>query len=106
MWRICSKHRICSTIPRRYRTSKPAGRPASDDLVRRHFHANAANVVWLTDITEHWTGRGKLYLCAVKNVWSNRIVGWSVNSRMRASLTVDALEDVWRRSGRPCDVIS
>lgn len=50
VWRICSKYRICSTIQRRYRTGKPASQPASDDLVRRQFHANAANVVWLTDI--------------------------------------------------------
>ncbi|MFT8704014.1 IS3 family transposase [Bifidobacterium aquikefiricola] len=105
VWRICSKYRICSTIQCRYRTGKPASRPASDDLVRRKFHADAANVVWLTDITEHWTSQGKLYLCAVKDVWSNRIVGWSVNSRMRASLAVDALEDAWQRRGKPRDVI-
>jgi transposase InsO family protein len=45
-----------------------------DNLVDREFTAPATNVVWLTDITEHATGEGKLYLCAVKDVCSNRIV--------------------------------
>ena len=40
-------------------------------------------LVWLTDITEHRTGEGKLYLCAVKDVYSGRIVGYSIAERMR-----------------------
>jgi transposase InsO family protein len=47
--------------------------------------------VCLTDITEHATGEGKLYLCAIKDVYSNRIVGYSIDSRMKASLAVSAL---------------
>jgi putative transposase len=43
--------------------------------------------------TEHWTGEGKLYLCAIKDVFSNRIVGYSIDSRMKASLAVHALEN-------------
>jgi transposase InsO family protein len=38
-----------------------------DDLVRREFAATAPNRLWLTDITEHPTAEGKLYLCAVKD---------------------------------------
>jgi NADP-dependent 3-hydroxy acid dehydrogenase YdfG len=47
--------------------------------------------VWLTEISEHAAGEGKLYLCAVKDVFSNRIVGYSIASRMKASLEVSAL---------------
>lgn len=39
--------------------------------MRRQFHAQAADQVWLTDITEHWADEGKLYLCAIKDVYSN-----------------------------------
>ena len=39
----------------------------------------APNRLWLTDITEHATGEGKLYLCAVKDVYSGRIVGYSID---------------------------
>ncbi len=53
----------------------------------------------MSDITEHWTGEGKLYLCAIKDVWSNRIVGYSIDSRMKSRLVVAALDNaVARRS--------
>jgi putative transposase len=64
-----------------------------DDLVDRQFTAAAPNEVWLTDITEHPTGEGKLYLCAIKDVHSGRIVGYSMDSRMTASLAVTALRN-------------
>jgi len=44
----------------------------------------------LTDITEHPTSEGKLYLCAIKDVYSGRIVGYSIANRMKASLAVAA----------------
>ena len=53
------------------------GPPVHDDLVERDFTADAPNQLWLSDITEHRTGEGKLYLCAIKDVFSNRIVGYS-----------------------------
>lgn len=42
-------------------------------LVGRDFTADAANRLWLTDITEHWTGEGKLYLCAIKACAPERV---------------------------------
>ena len=64
-----------------------------DDLVQRRFRADGPDRVWLTDITEHHTGEGKLYLCAIKDVWSNRIVGYSIDERMKARLAVSALRN-------------
>ena len=61
-------------------------------------------MLWLTDITEHWTGEGKLYLCAVKDVCSNRIVGYSISDRMKAALAVDALNSAVARRGH--DVVA
>ena len=66
-------------------------RELHDDLVQREFTADAPNRLWLTDITEHPTREGKLYLCAVKDVWSRRIVGYSIADRMTSQLAVDAL---------------
>lgn len=51
----------------------------------------------MTDITEHWTGEGKLYLCAVKDVWSNRIEGYSIDSRMKSRLAVAAIDNAVAR---------
>ena len=67
-----------------------AGPPVHDDLVKRKFTATRPNQLWLTDITEHRTDEGKLYLCAIKDVCSNTIVGYSIDSRMKASLAVAA----------------
>ena len=50
------------------------------DLVRRNFHRPAPNQLWLTDITEHPTREGKVYCCAVLDVFSRRVVGWSIDS--------------------------
>ncbi|MEU5169857.1 IS3 family transposase [Streptomyces mutomycini] len=61
--------------------------PVHDDLVRRDCTADGPNRSWLTDITEHATGEGKLYLCAVKDVYSGRIVGYSIGPRMKPRLT-------------------
>jgi transposase InsO family protein len=56
--------------------------------------------VWLTDITEHRTREGKVYLCAIKDVFSNRIVGYSIDSRMKARIAVNALEMAVAHRGR------
>ncbi len=84
--RLCSAQRIWSVFAKKRGLNRKAGPPVHDDLVGRKFTADAPNEVWLTDITEHWTGEGKLYLCAIKDVFSNRIVGYSIDSRMKASL--------------------
>jgi putative transposase len=57
----------------------------------RQFSAERPNLLWLTDITEHPTGEGKLYLCAVKDACTNRIVGYSMAERMTSQLAVDAI---------------
>jgi transposase InsO family protein len=80
----------------RQEREKP-GPPAHDDRVRRHLTAGATNQLWLTDISEHATGEGKLYLCAVKDVFSNRIVGHSICDRMKAWLAVNALNSAVAR---------
>jgi putative transposase len=84
--------------PKNRKTAKP-GTPSHDDLVRRVFHAEGPNELWLTDLTEHRTDEGKLYLCAVKDVYSNRIVGYSIDSRMKAPLAVAALDNAVARRG-------
>jgi transposase InsO family protein len=92
VWRICSDNGWWSSFGKRRRGKKTrVGAPAHDDLVRREFTAPGPNRVWLSDLTEHPTSEGKLYLCAVKDVWSNRIVGYSIAGRMESSIAVAAL---------------
>jgi putative transposase len=62
--RLCSQERIWSIHAKKRGLNRKAGPPVLDDHVRRVFTAAAPNLVWLTDITEHATSEGKLYLCA------------------------------------------
>jgi putative transposase len=89
--RLCSQQRIWSVFAKKRGLKRKAGPPVHGDLVERCFTADAPNLVWLTDITEHGTSEGKLYLCAIKDVFSNRIVGYSIDARMKSSLAVSAL---------------
>jgi transposase InsO family protein len=89
VWRICRDNGWWSSV----------GTPAHDDLVRRVFTAEAPNQLWLADLTEHGTAEGKLYCCAIKDCFSNRIVGWAIDSRMKARLVVAAIEMAVARRG-------
>jgi len=77
-----------------------------EDLVRRRFVASGPDRLWCTDITEHPTGQGKVYCAAVIDVWSRRIVGWSIADHIRADLVVDALQMAqWQRRPAPGTVV-
>jgi len=91
--RLCRQQRLWSVFAKKPGLTRRAGQPMHDDLVDRVFTAEAANVTWLTDITEHPTLEGKLYMCAIKDVWSTRIVGYSIGPRMTAELAVSALSN-------------
>jgi transposase InsO family protein len=92
VWRLCRIQHVWSTTTKKGRKHhKTPGPAVQDDLVQRDFTAPRPNAVWLTDITEHPTVEGKVYCCAIKDVFSNRIVGYSVSDRMTAQLAVSAL---------------
>ena len=108
-WRICRDNQWWSVFgKKRGKNGKRPGPPVHDDLVKRDFTADDVNELWLTDITEHWTDEGKLYLCAIKDVFSARIVGYSISDRMKARLAVNALDNAIsrRRDAAGCIVHS
>ena len=72
------------------------------DLVVRGFSPDAPNRVWAADIKQIRTGEGWLYLAAVQDLFSRRIVGWAMDSNMRAPLVVAALQ-IGRRPAPACD---
>ncbi len=94
-WKITSANGWWSVFGKRKARGKgrKVGQPVHDDLVGSDFTADAPNRLWLTDITEHRTAEGKLYLCAIKDVFSNKIVGYSIDSRMKSRLAVNALRN-------------
>ncbi|MEV8268696.1 IS3 family transposase [Microbacterium sp. NPDC076911] len=105
VWRLCKVAGIRSTIVSRKTRYRSAGEPVGDDLIMRDFTADMLDEKWLVDITEHWTSEGKLYVCAFKDVCSRRIVGYAIDSRMKASLAVRALHNAVLSRGFPRGVI-
>jgi putative transposase len=91
--RLCTQQRLWSVHARKRGRHRRPGPPVHDDLVQREFTAPAPNRLWLTDISEHPTAEGKLYLCAVKDACSKRIVGYSMDARMTSELAVNALRN-------------
>ncbi len=72
-------------------TIRVPGVRVADDLVERHFRPGAPNVLWCADITYLRSWEGWLYLAAVQDLYSRRIVGWSMANHLRAELVVDGL---------------
>ena len=65
--------------------------PVAENLLQQDFTAKRANQVWVGDITFIGTDEGWLYLAVVLDLYSRRVVGWSMGDRMPASLLCDAL---------------
>ena len=109
----CGLHRIERLMrlqalrarPRRRRLPPDLGeRQASavaPNVLDRSFEAPAPNRKWIADFTYVWTAEGWLYVAAVVDLFSRRVVGWSMNTAMTAQLVTDALVmAIWRR-GKP-----
>jgi putative transposase len=81
----------------------PHARPAPD-LVQRQFTATGPNALWVADITYIPTAAGMLYLAVVLDVWSRRVIGWAMETHLRTSLVLAAL-DMAIAQRRPTHVI-
>jgi len=95
--------------PRRRRLPSDSGiRPVTElaaNILDRQFHAPAPNCRWVADFTYIWTLQGWLFVAVVLDLFSRRIVGWSMRAEMTADLVSDALMmALWRR-GRPRELL-
>ena len=73
-------------------TTRAAEARPAPDLVRRAFTATGPDQLWVADLTYIPTGRGFLYLAVVLDVWSRRIVGWAMETPLRTTLVLAALD--------------
>jgi putative transposase len=78
---------------RRFRvtTDSRHSHPVAANELNRNFTASAPNKIWVTDITYIWTREGWMYLAAILDLFSRRVVGWSLDSHLDRSLALDAL---------------
>jgi putative transposase len=107
----CGLHRIERLMrvqglrarPRRRGLPKDHGERSiiAGNVLDRQFMADAPNRKWVADVTYIWTAEGWLYVAAVIDLFSRRVVGWSMQAEMTAQLVTDALVmAIWRR-GKP-----
>jgi putative transposase len=88
-----AKNKARTTVP-----DKTAERPV--DRVERNFSANAANKLWVADLTYVLTAQGFCYTAFITDVFSRYIVGWAVSRSLSAEVALDALEQaIWMRHG-------
>jgi putative transposase len=107
----CGLHRIERLMRQQALKARPRrrGLPRDDgqrsviaeNVLDRQFSAEAPNQKWVADFTYIWTAEGWLYVAAVIDLFSRRVVGWSMSATMAAQLVTDALMmAIWRR-GKP-----
>ena len=92
-----------SGITRRkgYRRRRVSG-PIAADLVQRQFSPSCPDRLWLSDITQHPTREGTVYLAVVMDAWNREVIGWSITNHLRAEIVCDAFDMArWRRQPQP-----
>ena len=92
--RLMRVHGVHAVHRRRYRvtTDSKHDRPVAANVLNRDFNVEGANRVWVADITYIRTYQGWLYLAAILDLYSRRIVGWALESHMREDLVLQALD--------------
>ena len=88
----------------RYKVAK-AERPDVPNILKREFSVAAPNQVWCGDITYIWSGNKWCYLAVVIDLYSRRVVGWSLSDKPNAELAAKAIDMAWEQRGRPAGVM-
>ncbi len=93
--RLMNKYSIAAKIFRRYRntTNSNHEREKSQNILDREFNRQKSNEVWTSDITYIRTSEGWLYLAAVIDIYSRKIIGWQLDKRMNSDLVEKALQN-------------
>jgi putative transposase len=92
--RLMRQHGIAAKTARKFRcstTDSDHDLPVAENLLGRQFDPSVSNEVWLADITYIPTCAGWLYLAAIEDLYSRRVVGWAMAEHMESRLVVDAL---------------
>jgi transposase InsO family protein len=92
--RIMKEQGIRAKTARKFKvtTDSKHDRPVASNVLDRAFKQTGANQAWVSDITYIPTREGWLYLAAIEDLYTRKIVGWSMSERLKSRLVVDALE--------------
>jgi putative transposase len=108
--RLMQKHGIQARGKRHFRVATTDSRhnlPIAPNVLDRKFTAGAPNQVWVGDLTYIGTEQGWLFLAVVIDLFSRKVVGWSMRPDMQRNLVIDALEMAWfrRNPGKDAELI-
>ncbi len=89
--RLMRKTGLKGCPKRRFKVTTRSGLARAENLLDQDFSAEMPNQRWASDITYIWTGQGWLYLAVVMDLYSRRIIGWSMSRRNNRHLVLNAL---------------
>jgi len=102
--RLMRENGIRAKQARRFKatTDSDHNDPVAPNLLDREFHVDVPDRVWAADLTYIWTREGWLYLAVILDLFSRRVVGWSMSKRITSQLTLEALSvALWSRKPSP-----
>ena len=105
--KLMQQHGIRARTKRRFVVTTDSNHdlPVAPNLLQRQFNPGAPDRLWAGDITYIATGEGWLYVAAVIDLYSRQIVGWSIQTHMKADLVTDAFKMAWFRRRPKKDLI-
>ena len=105
--RLMAEEGLQGCRPRRFRrtTDSEHDRPVAPKILKRDFQAAGPDQKWVGDITAIWTGEGWLYLAVLIDLFSRKVVGWSMANHMRSELAIAALRMALGRRRSPHDLV-
>lgn len=91
--RLMSQSGLRATTARKFRHTTDSNHrlPVAQNVLDRQFEASGPNEKWVSDITYVWTAEGWLYLAAVEDLYTRKVVGWSLGERLTSELVNEAL---------------
>jgi putative transposase len=105
--RLMRENKLVARPRRRFRrtTDSKHAFPIAPNMLQRRFTAEAPNQVWVTDITFLWTKQGWLYLAAILDLFSRRVVGWATSANVDRHLALAALDKALRGRQPPAGLV-
>ena len=105
--RVMRKHGIRAVATQKFKatTDSKHDHPVAENVLNRQFTPSRKDQAWAADITYIWTEEGWLYLAAVMDLYSRRIIGWSMKERMTQDLVLDAMRMALQSRGKTSGLI-
>lgn len=105
--KIMRENKWCAKAAKKFKATTNSNHilPVAPNLLQQNFTATKANEKWVSDITYIWTDEGWLYLATVMDLYSRKLIGWSLSERMTSKLVIDALKTALGSRGMPKNVI-